>query len=97
MSNTDLKEELAKDVEAASLERIEAPAEEESDEASFADLVEDIIEGDIEAEEFDNRVKDILASLFDIPYVPDALEARLLGFGIDAVKAALIQVAKRFA
>jgi hypothetical protein len=90
-----LSEDLASDIEGADLETLQTAASEETEEDSFADLLSDILSGDTTAEEVDDRIQALLNDFVDIPYVPEGIEGKLLGFAVDGVRAALLQIAQR--
>jgi hypothetical protein len=97
MSKQALTDQIAETVDGAELEQLDAAAQPTSDDDSFADIVSDIVEGDTTAGEVDDRVSAWLNDTFDIPFVPEAIEAKLFGLAVDAVKAAAVQTAKRLA
>jgi len=90
-----LSEDLASDIEGADLETLQTAASEETGEDSFADLLADIVEGNTTPNGVDERIQALLNDVVDIPYVPESVEGKLLGFAVDGVKVALLQVAQR--
>jgi hypothetical protein len=90
-------DQLASSIKGAELAELKTGASEETEEDSFADLVVDIKEGNATSHEVDERVTNLLNDLVDIPYVPEAIEGKLLGFAVDAVKTALVQIVERLA
>lgn len=91
----DIPKSIAEKVQGANLAKLQTGADETTDEDSFADLLSDIVDGSVSAEEVDTRIVALLNDLFDIPMLPENVERRLFGFAVDGVKIALVQVAER--
>ena len=97
MESQDLTDQLSESIEAADLELLTEDAQSSSDADSFADIVADIMEGETTVDDVDRRIVAWLNRTFDIPFVPEAIEGKLFGLAVDAVKAAAVQTAKRLA
>jgi len=97
MADQSLTDQIAETVDGAELEQLDAAAQPTSEDDSFADIVSDIVDGATTAEEVEDRISDWLNETFDIPFVPEAIEGKLFGLAVDAVKAAAVQTAKRLA
>lgn len=91
-----VQEEIGRSVESADLAKLKTTAKKDTEDDSFADLVEDIIEGTVTRDEVDERIVSLLNDLLDVPYVPEALEEKVFGLALDGVKVAVMQVADRF-
>lgn len=96
MANNEVSDQLAQSIKAAEPERLETTAKESTDEDSFADLLQDIVDGNVNVDEVDSRIVALLNDLLNIPILPEFMEGKILGLAVDAVKTALIQVTKRF-
>jgi hypothetical protein len=90
-----LNDQLATSIKGAELEDLKTGALEETEEDSFADVLVDIKDGRTTPEEVDERVADLLNDLIDIPYVPEYVEGKVIGFSLNGVKAALVQIVER--
>ena len=93
--SSQVKDDLKESVP-AKVDKLDESSRPESEKDSFADLLDDLIEGNVEStEEVDKRIVGLLNDLLDIPLVPEYLEGKIFGLAVDGVKVALVQVADR--
>jgi len=89
MSDTEISDTLAKQIEAAEPEELPQNLKTEGEEDSFSDIVADIVTGETTPSEVEDRLIDWANDKVDIPLVPEGVEERILR----TVKGLLVQAA----
>jgi hypothetical protein len=82
-------------IEAAKPQKLSTakPTSDEEDERDFADIVKAVAEGEIGPDELKAELVEWANRRLDVPLVPEALEAQLLGLTMDLLVTAVTELA----
>lgn len=90
--------EIGRKVDGASLERLQHEAQGDTSSDSFADIIQDLVDGKIESvDEAEKRLADYLERFIDWPWwVPGIVRRKAFDVLLNALRALLVQAATRF-
>ena len=94
-NSEDISDGLEQSIEAAKPEKLATakPTSDEEDEKDFADIVKAVAEGEISPDELKDELVEWANRRLDVPFVPEALEAQLVGLTMDLLVTAVTELA----
>jgi hypothetical protein len=98
-TNDNTPSDLETNIEEAELATLSTskPTSDEEDEKDFADIVKAVAEGEISPDELQDELVEWANRRLDMPFVPEALEAQLLGLTMDLLVTAVTELATSLA